>query len=139
MNELPDNNYDEARRWLANTEDDLRTMRAIVRDPELPGRMACFLAHLVIEKCLKAVLIDAGAPFEKTHDLVGLYERCVRESRLAGVDAGTLESLNPWAIDGRYADDLVEAGRATATLLAAFAEEVFAEVRRELGADGGDQ
>ena len=139
MNELPDNNYDEARRWLRNTADDLHVMRLTVEDPESPARMTCFFAHLVVEKCLKAVLIDAGAPFEKTHDLVGLYERCVREDRLAGLDADTLESLNPWAIDGRYADDLVEAGRATATRLAAFAEEVFVEVRRELEADGGDQ
>jgi hypothetical protein len=50
MPELPDNNYDEARRWLQNVEDDLRAMRAVVGDPESPRRMVCFLSHLVVEK-----------------------------------------------------------------------------------------
>lgn len=139
MNELPDNSHDEARRWLANTEDDLRTMRVIVRDPELPGRMACFLAHLVVEKSLKSVLIDAGLPFTKTHDLEHLHNACLEVGRLESLDRDLLRLLGPWAIDGRYADDLVDADRATATILAAFADQVFAEVSHEMGGDDGDQ
>jgi HEPN domain-containing protein len=117
MTELPDNNYEEARRWLSNTGDDLRTMRVVAGDPELPGRMACFLAHLVVEKCLKAVLIDAGVPFTKTHDLEALHNACLQAGRLEAIDRDLLASLDPWAIDGRYADDLVEADRSTATQL----------------------
>ena len=139
MPELPDDNYREARRWLRNVEDDLHAMRAVARDPESPGRMACFLAHLVTEKALKATLIDAGVPFKKTHDLVALHAMCIQVGRLPGVGVATLEVLDPWAVDGRYADDLVEADRQLADRLAGYAEQVVAEVRRELGEDRGDE
>ena len=139
MPELPDDNYREARRWLRNVEDDLHAMRAVARDPESPGRMACFLAHLVTEKALKATLIDAGVPFKKTHDLVALHAMCIQVGRLPGVGVATLEVLDPWAVDGRYADDLAEADRELADRLAGFAEQVVAEVRRELGEERGRQ
>jgi len=139
MPELPDDNYREARRWLGNVEDDLHAMRAVARDPESPGRMACFLAHLITEKALKATLIDAGVPFKKTHDLVALHAMCIQVGRLPGVGVATLEVLDPWAVDGRYADDLAEADRELADRLAGFAEQVVAEVRRELGAERGRQ
>ena len=139
MPELPDDNYREARRWLANVEDDLHAMRAVARDPESPSRMACFLAHLVTEKALKATLIDAGVPFKKTHDLVALHAMCIQVGRLPGVGVATLEVLDPWAVDGRYADDLAEANAELADSLAGFAEQVVAGVRPELGAERGRQ
>ena len=139
MPELPDNSFDEARRWLANVEDDLHAMRAVARDPESPGRMVCFLSHLVVEKALKATLIDAGVPFQKTHNLLVLHDSCVGLGRLVGLDRQLLAWCNPWAVDGRYADDLAEADRELADRLAGFAEQVVVEVRRELGAERGRQ
>ncbi len=138
MSELPDNNRDEARRWMANIEDDLRGMHAIERDEGSPARLVCFMAHLVVEKSLKATLIDAGVPFKKTHNLLVLHDLCMGPGRLAGVDRELLATCNPWAIDGRYTDDLVEAGRDLAERLARFAEEVVAAVRSELEAKDGD-
>ena len=76
MSELPDNNRDEAHRWLANVRDDLHALDAVLADDEAPGRIACFLAHLAIEKALKAVLIDAGVAFRKIHDVVELHAMC---------------------------------------------------------------
>ena len=139
MPELPDNSFDEARRWLANVEDDLHAMRAVARDPESPGRMVCFLSHLVVEKALKATLIDAGMPFQKTHNLLVLHDSCVGLGRLVGLDRQLLAWCNPWAVDGRYADDLAEADAELANRLAGLAEHVVAEVRRELGAERGRQ
>ena len=140
MRELPDNNAEEARRWLRNVEYDLRAMRALPADETTPGRIVCFLAHLAIEKALMATLIDASVPFRKTHDLVLLYAMCVEAGRLSGIDSGLLASLNPWAVDGRYADDLVDADRESATRFASFASDVIAAVRSELGeVQGGGQ
>ncbi|MHB1510913.1 MAG: HEPN domain-containing protein [Acidimicrobiales bacterium] len=139
MPELPDNSFDEARRWLANVEDDLHAMRAVARDPESPGRMVCFLSHLVVEKALKATLIDAGVPFQKTHNLLVLHDSCVGLGRLVGLDRQLLAWCNPWAVDGRYADDLAEADAELANRLAGLAEQVVVEVRRELGAERGRQ
>ncbi len=139
MPELPDNSFDEARRWLANVEDDLHAMRAVARDPESPGRMVCFLSHLAVEKALKATLIDAGVPFQKTHNLLVLHDSCVGLGRLVGLDRQLLAWCNPWAVDGRYADDLAEADAELANRLAGLAEQVVVEVRRELGAERGRQ
>ena len=43
------------------------------------------------------------------------------------------------AVDGRYADDLADAEAELASSLAGLAEQVVAEVRRELGAERGRQ
>ena len=139
MPELPDNSFDEARRWLANVEDDLHAMRVVAGDPESPGRMVCFLSHLVVEKALKATLIDACLPFKKTQDLLALHAMCIQVGRLRGVGVATLEVLHPWAVDGRYEDDLVEADAELADRLAGFAEQVVVEVRRKLGAERDDK
>ena len=139
MRELPDNNYDEARRWLKNTDDDLRAMRALLRDPGAPGRIICFMAHLAVEKALKATLIDAGVPFKKTHDLLALHAMCVRTGRLTDIDNGQLALLSPWGVDGRYADDLVDAERALASRLAEFAESLVEAVHQILQATDGDE
>jgi len=138
MPELPDNNYDEARRWLQNVEDDLHAMRAVVGDPESPRRMVCFLSHLVVEKALKATLIDAGVPFQKTHNLLVLHDSCLERRRLVDLERTLLAQCDPWAVDWRYADDLAEADAELASQLAGFAEQVVSEVRRELGGDRGN-
>lgn len=132
--ELPDRNEDEARRWLANAEDDLRAMRSVVRDPDSPDRIACFLAHLVVEKAPKATLIDANLPFKKTHDVVLLYEMCRQCERLPELNASTLATLTPWSIAGRYADDLTEVDHELALTLTSFAEQVVTAVRSEFDA-----
>lgn len=139
MNELPDNNGDEARRWLGNIDDDLAAMRAVYRDQDSPARMTCFLAHLVVEKSLKTSLIDAGVPFGKTHALLDLHDTCTDVGRIPDVDRDMLKQLSPWSIDGRYADDLAEADRDLARRFAEFAAEVVDAVRSELGSGGDDQ
>ncbi|MGH9092081.1 MAG: HEPN domain-containing protein [Acidimicrobiales bacterium] len=137
MRELPDNNFDEARRWMASVEGDLRAMRALQRDSLSPGRIVCFLAHLAVEKALKAVLIDTGIPFQKTHNLVHLHEMCVGAGRLTGLDVQPLGALNPWGIDGRYAeDDPRDADRSFAQRMTHAAENVVAMVRAELEEGG---
>ncbi len=139
MPELPDDIYSEARRWLGNVEDDLHAMRAVARDRESPARMACFLAHLVVETALKATLIDAGVPFKNTHDLVALHDSCVELGHLVGLDRKLLAWCNPWAVGGCYADDLADADVELTNRLAGLAEQVVADVQRELGAESGRQ
>jgi HEPN domain-containing protein len=96
MDDLPDSNRDEAARWLANVEDDLRALDAVLRDDTAPSRIACFLAHLAVEKALKATLIDAGIAFAKTHDVTALHRACIGAGRLLDIDpcgAGGAEPL----------------------------------------------
>jgi HEPN domain-containing protein len=139
MNELPDNNYDEARRWFRNVAADLHALEAVLADPDAPGRICCFLAHLVVEKALKATLIDAGVPFKKTHNLLELQAMCAEAGRLVDLDTERLARLNPWAIDGRYADEFRDAARAMAHESVALARGVVNAVARELEVDRGDR
>lgn len=131
MSELPDNNVGEARRWLLQAGEDLHAARRLADDPDSPGRLACFLAHLVAEKSLKALLISAGVPFPKTHDLIALRLILMEAGQAAPAD-GLLKRLNPWAIEGRYADAVVEADRALAGELVEVAERVLGEAARLL-------
>jgi HEPN domain-containing protein len=132
MNELPDNNYEEARRWAGNADADLRAMQAVEKDEGSPRRVVCFMAHLVVEKALKATLIDAEVPFGKTHDLLELHDLCSQAGRMLEIQREELARLNPWAVDGRYADDLAEAEQPLARELADFAVEVMTAVRSEM-------
>lgn len=132
MDELPDTNEAEARRWFGQASEDLVAARRIAEDPELAARLACFLAHLAAEKALKALLIDSGVPFRKIHDLLDL-RLLLPVERQAGFDPDDLADLNGWVIDGRYADDHVEATEETAGHLVESATAVITEVERVLG------
>jgi HEPN domain-containing protein len=131
MGELPDTNEAEARRWLGQATEDLAAARRIADDPELAARLACFLAHLAVEKALKALLIAGAVPFRKIHDLLELRVLLPTEHQ-EHFDLDALADLNGWVIDGRYADDHIDATHETAHDLVESASTVLAEVERLL-------
>ncbi len=104
--ELPDNNYDEARRWLKLASQDLASARHL-HQPELSPRYPTMWAHQAAEKAVKAVLIDAEVPFRKLHDLGALFDLLPVNAQRR-FDRPQLDRLTPWAIDGRYEEELVE-------------------------------
>lgn len=60
MSKLPEASR-EAFRWLGQAMEDLDTARHVHKDPK-PPRISCFLAHLTVEKALKALLINVDTP-----------------------------------------------------------------------------
>ena len=57
-------------KWLSKAEGDFHTARRELRARKAPNfDAACFHAQQGVEKYLKAVLIEAGATFTRTHDL----------------------------------------------------------------------
>lgn len=111
--------------------------RSRCRSTDRRGSRACCAAGLFsgpppAEKALKALLIDSGVPFRKIHDLLDLRLLLPAE-RQAGFDPDVLADLNGWVIDGRYADDHVEATEETARHLVELATAVITEVERLLG------
>lgn len=136
MNELPDASR-EAFRWLGQAMEDLDTARHVQRDLSLPARIPCFLAHLAVEKALKALLIDAGTPFPKAHDLVRLY-KLIPHDRRPKLKLAHLEFLNPWAIDGRYAAHAVDASHEIAAELVTKAAQILITVQNCLEARQAD-
>jgi len=108
MSGPPDLNLTEARRWLAQADEELATARRLASDTETPPRIACFLAHLAAGKSMKAWLISLGIPFRRVHDLAELL--ALMPADAAGeIDVADLQMLNPWTILGRYPDDVVSA------------------------------
>ncbi len=130
MNELPETNAAEAQRWLGQADEELRTANRIASDAELPARIACFLAHLAVEKSLKACLINLGMAFTKVHDLGDL--RALLPTGVVDIADEDLELLNPWAIEGRYPGDVMDATRQEAQACVQAAQRVTSSVQAAL-------
>jgi HEPN domain-containing protein len=103
-------------------------------DRDSPARISCFLAHLAVEKAMKAWLIGIGIPFRKVHDLAELLALLPTDSaeQLAVAD---LRLLNPWSILGRYPDDVSDATQTEAGACVQAAQRVLDTVADVVGRD----
>ncbi|MGH9070013.1 MAG: HEPN domain-containing protein [Acidimicrobiales bacterium] len=121
----------EARRWLKEAGEELAVATVIGGNPELPGRVACFHAHLAGEKALKALQIRRGVVIRKVHNLVQLAAELPAgdQPRFEGRD---LDLLNPWTIDARYPADLEDVSQETIRQVLAAAGRVLSPVRESV-------
>jgi HEPN domain-containing protein len=72
----------EATRWIQEAEEELAVAARIASEPDLPGRVACFHAHLAAEKAIKSLQIRRAVPVRKIHTLVKpVRELPVEDSR----------------------------------------------------------
>jgi HEPN domain-containing protein len=128
---------EEAARWLAFAEDDLRLARVILSVSDVKPGQACYHAQQAGEKAIKAALVLAGVPLTRTHDLVRLAMLAPTgwQVKLSPTD---LADLSRWAVDSRYPDaaGAVEASGADAQAAVAFAEQVVEAARLDLDAYG---
>lgn len=89
--------------WIEKAEEDwvslLRSYRAR-KDPSY--NVACFHAQQCAEKYLKARLVEAGAAFPKTHDLLLLLTLVQPIEPNWGALQPELDTLNKYAIAYRY-------------------------------------
>lgn len=126
----------EARRWLDQAVEDLGAARHLANDPDVPARLAAFLAHLAAEKALKGTLIARDIAVRKIHDLVALQASLPPGDALV-VASTDVDLLTPWNIEGRYPAAEVasdDAKLATSTVNAA--ERIVTALRRAvIGAD----
>lgn len=119
---------DEARPWLDQSVEDLRAARHLATDPEVPARLAAFLAHLSAEKALKGALIARGIATRKVHDLVAL-QAALLPADAAVVSAADVDLLNPWNIEGRYPADLGDADEVLAMATIDAADRIVTALR----------
>lgn len=95
--------HEEALKFIEIAERDRRAFRVLAASPDVDFVVAGFHAQQAVEKALKAVLIDGGIEFKRTHDLQLLADCIVNDLALSlpVIDAD-LRLLTPFAVEARY-------------------------------------
>ena len=87
--------------WINSSEDDYQVMQSLFDNGHYAW--ALFLAHLVIEKLLKAYFIkNVGVNYPRIHDLVEIAAKAALD--LTSEQKGFLEDLSTFNLRARYPD-----------------------------------
>ena len=102
----------DAQEWLAHAAADLHYARLGQKDADALENLIVFHAQQAIEKALKAVMVERGVEFPKTHDLEQLVE-IIEEAGVAWPpDMNKVLEFTPFATQGRnpgFGDPISEA------------------------------
>lgn len=96
---MPD---EQAGQLLAAARRDHLTYRILRRDAESPLETTLFHAQQVAEKTLKAVLVQHGVVFRRTHDLIELLDIAGEHKIDVPTTRDLLLRLGPYAVEFRY-------------------------------------
>jgi HEPN domain-containing protein len=89
--------------WISKAEGDYVSANREMRARRLPNYdAACFHAQQCAEKYLKALLQEAGTPFGRTHNLVGLLDLLVPADPSWEMMRADLVQLSNYAVLVRY-------------------------------------
>lgn len=89
--------------WVRKAEEDYVAATTLVREQDRPTpSAACFHCQQCAEKYLKALLVQQGTIFSKTHDLRELRRLAVAEEPAIDSITAPLLRLNPYAVEFRY-------------------------------------
>ena len=88
--------------WVHRAEEDWLLARSALRRKVPLTYGATFHAQQCAEKYLKALLVSRQRAFPRTHDMIALYDLCLRNSLRVPVDPDQLERLAAYAIQVRY-------------------------------------
>jgi HEPN domain-containing protein len=125
--ESPTPSDSSSARWLEKAADDLEVAELVLGSAVAARWAACFHAEQPAEKALKAVLVALGIDFPRTHSLERLAD--LLGSEADAFDRSVLIDLTPWAVAGRYPEDMPEPTQELATRLVAGAQSVVDAVR----------
>jgi HEPN domain-containing protein len=90
----------EARRWLAIVEEDIDVAAAAARLSRLGA--SAYHVQQAGEKLIKALLVLAGEPFRRTHDLDDLASRLLPVYPQFAEQAEAVRHLSVWGMAYRY-------------------------------------
>ena len=89
--------------WVAKADGDYRTARRELQAPEAPNYdAASFHAQQCAEKYIKALLVESGIAFPKTHDLETLLDLLIPAFPAAEELREALISLTDMGVEVRY-------------------------------------
>ena len=114
----------EASRWLAKANDDLTVADIVLKAAHGVNWAACFHAQQATEKALKALLVLYGIDFPRSHALERLLA-LIPADPASIFDGESVAELTPWAVAGRYPEDIPNPDAATTRRLIAAAKTVI--------------
>jgi HEPN domain-containing protein len=121
------------REWLEKAEGDWDTAGRELRARKRPNYdAACFHAQQCAEKCLKALLQEAGVAFARTHDLAALLDLLMPLDPSWDLLRAVVVELGVFAVYVRYPG--YKADRETARRAVSLARPILAKTRHALGA-----
>jgi HEPN domain-containing protein len=91
--------------WVLLADKDLKAAEIIINDEHPLTNIVAFHCQQVIEKYLKAFIIEEDGTLIRTHDLIKL-NGMVNEIKDLGIDEKKLIVLNEVYMDSRYPGDL---------------------------------
>jgi HEPN domain-containing protein len=116
-----------ALQWLGKADEDMIMAEVLLSAPTAAKWGACFHAQQAAEKALKAVLVTQDRDVPYTHSLLLLRATLGMESEK--LDEAALEQLSPWAVAGRYPEEIPEPSVAEAGRLVDAARSIVAFAR----------
>ena len=118
--------------WPHKAEQDTGAAEALLRGERPFFYPSCFHSQQAAEKYLKAFLTWRQIEFPKTHILGELLDLVAQADEDLAASLGDATSLNPYAVDARYPDDMPEPDRGEAEGALALARKVRDAVCRFL-------
>lgn len=118
------------RQWLDKANEDLVVAELILTSTIAARWAAGFHAQQAAEKAVKALLVTSGIDFPRTHSLERLADLL---GDAAGIfDRSALIDLTPWAVAGRYPEDMPDPSAEEASELVASARTVVEAAHDQL-------
>jgi HEPN domain-containing protein len=131
MNDRPPPESPQA--WLERARSDLALARAALRLPDVLLEDACFHTQQCAEKALKALLLQQGIPFPRTHVVETLLD--LLEASGVTVPANVDEALvlTQYAVETRYPGAWEPVTPEEARFALEVADRVLVWVERQMG------
>ena len=101
----------EAVAWIAKARDDLEVANLVEGSQLGVSWAACFHAQQAAEKALKAILVLRGIDFPRSHALERVAALLPPDDQ-AQFKLEQLAELSPWAVAGRYPEDVANPTKA---------------------------
>lgn len=113
-----------ARQWLDKAHEDMTMADLLLSAPTAAKWGACFHAQQAAEKAMKAILVFRDRDVPHTHSLVLLRATLGEDGQQ--LDENALKQLSPWAVAGRYPEEIPEPAIAEAEGLVTIGHAVVA-------------
>lgn len=118
--------------WIKKGDEDLASLRALLKHKEGSPSTACFLSQQATEKFLKALLIFKGQELEKVHDLVKILNSINNINPELKNLTEKIAILNRYYVETRYPGDFPEFTWAECEDALKTVEEIKSFIMKEL-------